>query len=71
MDNLRDFSLFPNGTWLKKYADSLRKAGLKRINLNLDNLDEKKFGFITREKKLDSVLNGIKITKKAGLEPIK
>lgn len=60
IDDLKDFSLSTNGTLLEKYADSLKKAGLKRINISPDTLDEKKFEFITRGKKLDSVLNGIK-----------
>ncbi|MEW6455480.1 MAG: GTP 3',8-cyclase MoaA [Acidobacteriota bacterium] len=71
IDNLKDLSLSTNGTLLEKYADSLRKAGLKRINISLDTLDEKKFEIITRGKKLGSVLNGIRKAKLAGLKPIK
>ncbi|HEX4262642.1 MAG TPA: GTP 3',8-cyclase MoaA, partial [Acetobacteraceae bacterium] len=64
---LEELTLTTNGSQLARYADELRAAGVKRINVSLDTLDPEKFTAITRWGKLDQVLNGIDAAKRAGL----
>lgn len=68
---LRDFAMTTNGSQLPTMAESLRKAGLKRLNISLDSLDAEKFSRITRTGKLSRVLEGIDAAKDAGFEGIK
>lgn len=60
-----------NGVLLKKYAKDLREAGLNRVNISLDTLDEEKYRKITRGGNIKDVLDGIEEAKKVGLSPIK
>ena len=48
-----------NGTLLDKKAESLKHAGLSRINISLDTLDKDRYAHITRGGNIQSVLNGI------------
>ncbi len=43
IEALRDLTLTTNGTQLKKYARSLKDAGVTRINISLDTLNEDRF----------------------------
>jgi GTP 3',8-cyclase len=65
---LNELTLTTNGSQLARYADELRAAGVKRINVSLDTLDPEKFTAITRWGKLDQVLRGLDAAKRAGLE---
>jgi GTP 3',8-cyclase len=65
---LRELTLTTNGTQLSRFADALRLAGVRRINVSLDSLDATKFESITRRRKLDQVLLGLQAAKEAGLE---
>ena len=64
---LQELTVTTNGSQLGRYADELRSAGVKRINVSLDTLDPDKFTAITRWGKLDQVLNGLDAAKRAGL----
>jgi GTP 3',8-cyclase len=64
---LDELTLTTNGSQLARYADELKNAGVKRINVSLDTLDPEKFTAITRWGKLDQVLAGIDAAKRAGL----
>ena len=66
-----DLSLTSNGILLGKYAEELKKAGLKRVNISLDTLREDRFTQITGSNKLSVVLSGIEAAQKAGLVPVK
>ena len=66
--NLKELTLTTNGSQLAKYADQLVDYGVKRINVSLDSLDPQKFQLITRWGKLEDVISGLTIAKKAGLE---
>ncbi len=68
---IKDFALTTNGTYLKTMAKDLRAAGLHRVNISIDTLDEKKYAAMTRGGKLKDVLLGIEKAKEAGLGPIK
>jgi len=71
INSLDELVLTTNGSKLVEMADPLRQAGVKRINISLDTLDEKKFKEITRTGDLKKVLQGIKVATKAGFEGIK
>ncbi|MBO6865759.1 MAG: GTP 3',8-cyclase MoaA [Thalassococcus sp.] len=64
---LKELTLTTNGSQLAKFADDLYSAGVRRVNVSLDTLDDKKFADITRWGKLDQVLKGIDAAQKAGL----
>ncbi|MFC1978516.1 GTP 3',8-cyclase MoaA [Chloroflexota bacterium] len=66
-----DLSLTTNAILLDRYASELKEAGLKRVNISLDTLQEEKYEKITRVGTLDQALAGIRAAHKAGLEPIK
>jgi GTP 3',8-cyclase len=71
IDGIRDFSLTTNGILLEDFAQPLFDAGLKRINISLDTLEEEKFKTITRGGNLKSVLKGIEAAQKVGFNPLK
>lgn len=68
---ISDISCTTNGFLLTEYAEKLAHAGLHRVNVSLDTLDESKFAQIARRGNLSKVLEGIASAKRAGLGPIK
>lgn len=68
---IEDISLTTNGLLLEKMAAELKDAGLTRINLSLDTLQEEKFARITRGGSLEKVWRGIEAAEAVGLHPIK
>jgi cyclic pyranopterin phosphate synthase len=64
---LSELTVTTNGSQLARYADELKSAGVRRINVSLDTLDPEKFTAITRWGKLDQVQNGLEAAKRAGL----
>jgi len=68
---IRDIGLTTNGILLAEQAQALFDAGMRRINVSLDALDEARFRQLTRRDGLPRVLAGIAAAKKAGFDPIK
>lgn len=68
---IRDVALTTNGILLDEQAEALREAGLRRVNISLDTLDEAVFQQIARRPGLDRVLAGIEAAKRAGFEQIR
>ena len=66
-----DIAMTTNGATLRLIAESLRDAGLRRINISLDTLDRERFIEMTRRDELDHVLDGIEAAKEAGFDPVK
>ena len=66
-----EISLTSNGLGLEKMAASLRNAGLNRINISLDTLDQDRFLKLTHRDRLVDVFSGIKAAQAAGFTPIK
>src|SRR5574340_49179 len=64
-------SMTTNGILLKKLAQPLAEAGLKRVNVSIDTLDAEKFQRLTRWGKLQDVWDGIIAAEQAGLQPVK
>ena len=71
MPSIKDISLTTNGILLKQYAQQLKKAGLKRVNISLDTLNRAKFQRIAGHDRLNDVLQGIEAARKTGLNPVK
>jgi cyclic pyranopterin phosphate synthase len=63
--------LTTNGIGLERLAESLRDAGLDRINVSLDTLDPERFEALTRRDRLGDVLRGLEAAATAGLTPVK
>ncbi len=64
---LEELTVTTNGSQLARYADDLREAGVRRINVSLDTLDPEKFRAITRWGRWERVMEGIAAASKAGL----
>ena len=68
---LVDISMTTNGMLLPKFAVDLKKAGLYRVNVSLDTLKPERFKKICRGGDINTVLEGIELARKIGLEPVK
>ena len=64
---LKELTLTTNGSQLERFAGDLFAAGVRRVNVSLDTLDETKFAEITRWGRLPQVLRGIDAAQAAGL----
>jgi cyclic pyranopterin phosphate synthase len=65
---LEELTLTTNGSQLRRYAPGLAAAGVRRVNVSLDTLDEGRFRKITRRGRIADVLDGIDAAAEAGLE---
>ena len=68
---IRDIALTTNGILLAEQAQDLKDAGLHRLNISLDTLDEEIFRKISRRAGLDRVLEGIFAAQRVGFERIR
>ena len=66
-EGLEELTLTTNGTQLARYAEGLRSAGVRRINVSLDSRRPDRFRHITRRGDLSQVLEGISAAWSAGL----
>jgi len=64
---LDELTVTTNGSQLSRHAGSLYAAGVRRINVSLDTLDEAKFRAITRWGDLGAVMKGLDAADNAGL----
>ncbi len=65
--DLKELTLTTNGSQLARFSEDLYAAGVRRVNVSLDTLDEKKFADVTRWGRLPQVLKGIDAAQAAGL----
>lgn len=65
---LKELTLTTNGSQLARFAEPLYAAGVRRVNVSLDTLDEEKFARVTRWGRLAQVLKGIDAALAAGLK---
>ena len=68
---VHDMAMTTNGFLLKKMSRDLREAGLPRINVSLDTLDQEKFKEMTRRDVLHKVLDGLEEATRHFQLPIK
>ncbi|MED1789682.1 MULTISPECIES: GTP 3',8-cyclase MoaA [Brevibacillus] len=68
IEGVKDIALTTNGSLLEKFALPLKEAGLDRVSVSLDSLDDDRFGYMNgRGVKVSTVLKGIEAAQKAGL----
>lgn len=66
-----DLAMTTNASQLAPLARPLREAGLQRVNISIDSLDQARFRAITRGGELSEVLQGIDAALSAGFDEIK
>ncbi len=66
-----DLALTTNAQALAEKVESLREAGLQRVNISLDSLDPKIFRDLTRGGDVQRTLEGIRAAVRGGLGPVK
>jgi len=71
VSGIKEVCVTTNGIRLPKLAVPLREAGVSRLNISLDTLDEKKYAYITKQGELSDALNGVHAALDAGFEQIK
>lgn len=70
-DGVKELTITTNGSMLKDMAKSLKKAGVDRLNISLDTLNEKRFSMFTRTGNLKDVIEGIDAAIDAGFKNTK
>ncbi len=70
IEGIADLSLSTNAMRLQHLAKPLKAAGVSRINISLDTLDDASFQHLTGGL-LHKVMSGIEAAREAGLSPIK
>jgi len=72
LEGLQDLTLTTNGSLLAKKAQSLKDAGLRRVTVSLDALDDTVFKAMNDVAfPVARVLEGIEVARSVGLTPIK
>ena len=72
IDGIDDLAMTTNGYLLKDKAQTLKEAGLQRVTVSLDSLDDEVFGKMNgRGFSVERVLQGIQAAEAANLRPIK
>ncbi len=72
IDAIEDLALTTNATLLRRHAESLEQAGLDRLTISLDSLDEEIFKLMNGGKlDLARVLDGIAAAEEAGFKKLK
>ena len=71
LPGIADLSLSTNGHLLERFAVPLKEAGINRVNISLDSLDQDNFSAITRGGDLGCVIRGIEAAQAAAMTPIK
>lgn len=64
-------ALTTNGTFLARYAQALKQAGVGGINVSLDTLNPQKFSLLTGQDRYHQVWEGIQEALRVGFSPIK
>ncbi len=71
VQGIKDLALTTNGLLLAEQAQALKEAGLHRLNVSLDTLNEATFERISQRTGLQKVLDGIFAARRAGFEKIR
>ncbi len=71
VQGVEELCLTTNGVLLSKLARDLKSAGLDRINISIDSLNEEKYKYITGGGNIKDVLEGIDVAYKTGFKKIK
>ncbi len=72
LDGVEDFAMTTNGFLLPQKAAALKAAGLRRVTVSLDSLDDAVFRHMNGNRSgVEDVLAGIAAAERAGFAPIK
>ena len=71
LPQLEQLALSTNGVLLRRHAETLKRAGMQRVNVSLDTLSAERFARITGMDCWETVIDGILEAKAAGLAPVK
>lgn len=71
LGTIADLAMTTNGSLLADLAESLKQAGLDRINISIDTLNEDRYRGITRGGNLQNTMQGLQKALQTGLEPLK
>jgi cyclic pyranopterin phosphate synthase len=71
VEGIQEVCLTTNGILLPELAVALKEAGVKRVNLSLDTLDDEKYAYITRIGKLEQFRAGLQAALEAGFDKVK
>ena len=71
LSGLHELTMTSNGIMLPTMAQSLKEAGLSRINISIDSLRAERFKTLTRVGNLDQVLAGIQAATEAQFQRVK
>ncbi|MDF2681688.1 MAG: moaA [Brevibacillus sp.] len=68
VEGVQDIAMTTNGSLLTRHARALKEAGLDRVTVSLDSLDDERFGRMNgRGYHVSDVLKGIEVAAEAGL----
>jgi cyclic pyranopterin phosphate synthase len=69
IDGVEDIAMTTNGVLLPQYAEALKEAGLQRVSISLDSLDDERFGKMNgRGVPVKAVFDGIDAAASSGLQ---
>lgn len=68
LPSIEQLAMTTNGVLLDQLAQPLKDAGLQRVNISVDTLNDRKFRQMTRWGNVRDVLKGIQAAEDAGLE---
>lgn len=71
VDGIEELCITTNGVLLPKMASDLKNAGVNRVNISIDTLDEKKYRYITRFGDLSTALKGLETAINVGFDYVK
>ena len=70
-EGVSDLAMTTNGRRLTELSQPLKQAGLMRVNVSLDTLNEQTYAHLTRGGRLDETGAGIQAARLVGLDPVK
>ena len=68
---IEEVCMTTNGTLLPEFAKPLWEAGVKRVNISLDTLNEDKYADLTRIGRKEQAMAGLEAALEAGFEKVK
>jgi len=68
---IEDVAMTTNGILLSRMAMTLKRAGLKRVNIHVDSIDSERLSRLMRWGKLSDIWRGIEAAVEAGFAPLK
>lgn len=66
LPRVTQLAITTNGALLRKHVTALKEAGVSRLNISLDSLDDATFTHLTRFGKIAEVLDGLAAAKETG-----